>query len=237
MARAAAAAAAPAPPPRAKAALRGVSHSYAAAAAAGAGAVLALAAPPGAPRAACAVYAAALFACFATSALYHMPTWSVAARARLRRADHSAIYLLIAGTYTPLCVMALDRGDAARLLARVWGGAAAGVAAAAAPGPAPKWLMAALYVALGWAALPYASQMRGALGPAGAALVLAGGLVYTGGALVYAARRPDPWPRTFGYHEIFHAMVVAAALLHFAAVWLVVDAAAAAATAAGCAGL
>ena len=160
----------------------------------------------------------------ATSALYHRPTWSPAARARLRKADHAAIFVLIAGTYAPLALLApLPPGVGGRLLARVGAGAAAGIVAAFAF-PHVKPLAAAIYVALGWAAAPDAAALAAALPPGAGALSVGGGIVYTVGALCYAARWPNPKPATFGYHEVFHALVVLAAGLHFAAVQMVAHA-------------
>jgi hemolysin III len=202
--------------------LRGVSHEVASAFALAGGVVLVRAAEG--PRAAvgAAVYAAALTGLFGISALYHRPRWGDRARLLLRRIDHAAIFLLIAGTYTPICLLLGERGRA--LLAAVWAGAAMGVALSIAWPYAPKVLLAALCVALGWAVVPVLPALRAAIGPGGLALLLAGGLAYTAGAVVYAARRPDPFPRVFGYHEIFHALVVVAAVLHYAAVASVVGA-------------
>jgi hemolysin III len=140
----------------------------------------------------------------------------------MRRLDHAAIFLLIAGTYTPFCLLLPGGGRA--LLAFVWAGALAGMAFSVVWPLAPKWLMAALSVALGWAVVPVLPALRTAIGTGGLALLLAGGLAYTAGAVVYATRRPDPFPRVFGYHEVFHALVVVAAVCHYVAVEGVVGA-------------
>ncbi len=136
------------------------------------------------------------------SATYHVPDWSQKARDRLKRADHAAIYLLIAGTYAPLCLLApLPAGSGSRLLSRVATGAGAGVAQSLLWPKAPRPIAVALYVALGWAVIPDAKALAASLPPLAGPLVLAGGVCYTVGALCYAARWPDPAPSTFGYHE------------------------------------
>jgi hemolysin III len=194
--------------------LRGVSHEIAAVAALAAWIGLTLAAPSPRARAAALVYGASLVALFTISALYHRPTWTPRARLLWRRLDHSAIFLLIAGTYTPFCLLVGGRAGHA-LLAVVWAGAAAGVVQAVAWPTAPKPLVAAVYVMLGWIVIPVLPSLRLDLGPGFIALLAAGGIAYSLGAAVYALRRPDPFPRVFGYHEVFHALVVVAAVLHF----------------------
>ncbi len=195
--------------------LRGVSHEIAAGVALAAWISLALLAPSSRGRSAANVYGASVFALFAVSALYHRPTWSPRPRSWLRRIDHSAIFLLIAGTYTPFClVLGGTRGEA--LLAAVWGGAALGILQSVLWVRAPKPLVAAIYVLLGWAVLPLLPALAATLGPGAVALLGAGGITYSLGAVVYAVRRPDPFPRVFGYHEIFHALVIVAAGLHLA---------------------
>ncbi len=201
----------------AKPLLRGVSHEIAAFAALAAWVALAALAPSGRGRAAANVYGASLFALFFVSALYHRPNWPPRARAWMRRLDHSAIFLLVAGTYTPVCLL-LPPGSGLPLLAVVWGGAVLGIAQSVLWVDAPKPLVAAVYVALGWAVLPVLPTIRAVLGPAALALLAAGGAAYTLGAVIYAVRRPDPFPRVFGYHEVFHALVIAAAACHFAVV-------------------
>ena len=197
--------------------LRGALHHSAAWLSLGAGSVLV--ATAGTPRAAMAagVYCLSLVALFAISAVYHRVQWSAVARARMRRADHASIFILIAGTYTPVSLFALGAEDGRRLLIMIWIGAAAGVLLSICWASAPKALTAMVAVALGWMIVPYFGEVRSFLG-ARVWLILAGGIVYTVGALVYALKRPDPWPRVFGYHEVFHALTVVGALLHFAAI-------------------
>lgn len=213
-------------PPAAAAAkplLRGVSHELAAGLALAAWVVLAAGAAGDRARLAAVIYGASLFTLFAVSALYHRPSWSPRARLRMRRLDHAAIFVLIAGTYTPFCLL-LGDGRGRALLALVWGGAAAGTALAVAWPRAPKALSAVVYVALGWVVLPVVPALRAALGGGAVLLLAAGGLVYSLGAVVYAARRPDPFPRVFGYHEVFHALVIVAAVLHLVVVAQAIDA-------------
>ena len=204
--------------PRTKPLLRGVSHEAAALVALGAGSVLVALAPPGGARVASAVYSLSLVAMFAVSALYHRPTWGVRARAWMRRLDHSTIFLLIAGTSTPFAMLALEGRERTQLLAFAWGGAGLGVLQALFWVRAPRLLTAALYLALGWGVLPSLKALYPELGVAGLLLLGGGGLAYSVGAGVYALKRPDPVPRVFGYHEVFHALVILASVLHFVAV-------------------
>jgi hemolysin III len=182
--------------------LRGVTHQWAFVASIFTGTALVLGAPSPRARLAAAIYAVSVAALFASSALYHRVRWrSPAARRWMRRLDHSLIFVVIAGTYTPF---ALRGALAGALLIAVWVGAAAGVVLTLAWIDAPEWLIALLYVLLGWVgavALPGLIAMLGA-GPA--ALVAAGGVLYTAGAVIYARKRPDPVPAVFGYHEVFH---------------------------------
>jgi hemolysin III len=161
------------------------------------------------------IYAAGLTLQFATSAIYHRVWWrSARAHACMRHADHAAIFVCIAATYTPFALLVLDGWLGAAILVAAWLGAAAGVIRELAWPGAPRWLAVAAYVALGWLAIPTAPWLIDALGWR-ALLLLAGGLLYTLGAVVYARQRPDPAPAVFGYHEIFHALVVGAAALMF----------------------
>jgi hemolysin III len=199
--------------------LRGVSHQWAFWISLAGGATLVIAAPAGRARFAVAVYAASVAALFGASALYHRITWSSAAARRwMRRLDHSMIFLLIAGTYTPFALLGLEGTLATVILAVVWAGAGAGVLMKLAWVEAPKWFTALVYVLLGWVAVAAMPQLVSAIGLSAVILVAAGGLLYTAGACIYAFRWPDPAPAVFGYHEIFHALVIAAAALHYSVV-------------------
>jgi hemolysin III len=202
--------------PRVKPLLRGVSHEAAVYVAAPAALALWAWAPPGFAGGA-ATYGLSLVALFLVSALYHRPTWRPRQRDLLGRLDHAAIFFLIAGTATPVGLLLAPAGGTLFLWV-VWVGAAAGVALSVLWPRAPKALMAVLFVLLGWTAVPMLPAMLRGLGPVVMALIVLGGLLYTAGAVVYARRRPDPFPAVFGYHEIFHLCVIAAALLHFGAV-------------------
>lgn len=201
---------------------RGVLHQYAFFVAVGACAMLVVAADGSKERVAAAVYAFGLAGLLGTSALYHRVNWtSIRKRMWMRRLDHSMIFVLIAATATPVCLLAIDDPLRTILLLVAWGGTLAGVLLNLLWPTAPKWLSSAIYLAIGWSgaiAIPaLAGYQWTALG-----LLAAGGVLYTAGAIVYALGRPNPAPKVFGYHEIFHAFVVAAAALHFAAVSLVV---------------
>jgi hemolysin III len=201
---------------------RGVLHQYAFFVAVGACAMLVVAADGSKERIAAAVYAFGLAGLLGTSALYHRVTWhSNRARMWMRRLDHSMIFVLIAATATPLALLVIDDPLRTVLLAVAWGGTIAGVLLNLLWPTAPKWLSSAIYLAVGWSGIVAIPSLAGydwtALG-----LLAAGGALYTAGAIVYALGRPNPSPKVFGYHEIFHAFVVAAAALHFAAVGIVV---------------
>ena len=217
-----AAATAPAPP-LVKPRLRGVSHQVAAVLALPP--VLALVAEARSPlaRLAAAVYGASLVGLFVASAVYHRPTWTPRARARAGRVDHAAIFFLIAGTYTPIG-LALGAGIGHVLLAVVWIGAAAGAGLAMGWDHAPKALRVAVYMMLGWAVVPAFPALLATRGGATLGLVVVGALLYTAGAVAFALRWPDPYPRTFGYQEVWHLMVIAAACCHFLAVERIVRA-------------
>ena len=211
------------PRPRKKPLLRGYSHevaSYAAIAAAGA---LVAGARSGSARLAAGTYAITLVLLFAASAFYHRPHWSPRARSILGRVDQSAIFLLIAGTNTPIA-LAVGGAVGHAVLAAVWAGAVCGVALSIAWPSAPKWVMALVCVGIGWIGAVAAPALYARLGARALLLMIGGGLLYTIGAAIYAARRPDPAPRIFGYHEIFHLLVVAAAACHFVVVQQAVDA-------------
>ena len=207
------------PPLLPKPRLRGVSHQWAFFVSVVIGALLVVFAPAGEATVAALVYAVSVAGLFGASALYHRVDWpSLGARRWMRRLDHSMIFVLIAGTYTPFALLVLHGTLATVILLVVWGGAVAGVILKLVWIDAPKALIAAVYVALGWVAVATFPQLLDGMGLGGTALVLAGGLLYTVGAVVYARRRPDPAPTVFGYHEVFHALVIAAAALQYAAV-------------------
>jgi hemolysin III len=199
--------------------LRGVSHQWAFFFSLVAGGALVVSAPGGKATVAAAIYAVSVAGLFGTSALYHRVTWaSLNARRWMRRLDHSMIFLLIAGTYTPFALLALEGTLAIVILVVVWAGALGGIVLKLVWIDAPKTLVAVLYVLLGWVAVAAFPELIEGLGVTSTALVAAGGLLYTAGAVVYALGRPDPAPTVFGYHEIFHALVIAAAALQYAVV-------------------
>ena len=203
--------------------LRGVSHAWAFWMALAAAAVLVAIAQGGAPRVAAAIYGGGLCALFAGSALYHRWRWSPRLRPLLRRVDHSTIFVFIAASYTPVALLVLEGTWRWAVLAVVWAGALAGVGLSVAWITAPRVLHAAAYLALGWVAVVVLPQLVQRLPVAPLVLFVAGGILYSVGAAVYATRRPDPWPRTFGFHELFHAFVIAAAVVHFVAIagWVI----------------
>lgn len=176
------------------------------------------------PRAAlaCAVYSVTAWMLFATSAIYHRGTWGALGEALLRRLDHANIFLIIAGTCTPLAVVLLPPGQRSVLLWIVWAGALVGIAFRVLWVGAPRWLYTPCYLALGWAPVRYLPDFLHAGGAAVLALVVVGGLLYSAGAVVYALQRPDPSPRWFGFHEVFHALTVAAFTAHYLAISLAV---------------
>jgi hemolysin III len=202
--------------------LRGVSHQYAFFVAMAAGAALVTLARGAEARVAVAVYALSLSAMFGASALYHRINWRPSVGVWLRRLDHSMIYVLVAGTYTPFALLVLEPALGWAILGVVWGGALAGVVLSLVWINAPRWLSAVLYVVLGWVAIVVLPQLWDRAGVLAVALLATGGVLYTLGAVVYAWRRPDPVPRVFGFHEVFHALVIAAAATQFAAVALAV---------------
>jgi hemolysin III len=205
--------------PELKPRLRGVSHQWAFFVSVVLGLVLVLTAPAGRATAAAAIYSASVAGLFGTSALYHRVNWSSAsARAWMRRLDHSMIFVLIAGSYTPFALLALHGQLANAILIAVWGGALAGVGFKLIWIDAPKRLVAITYVVLGWVAVAAFPQLLDRIGVVATSLVAAGGVLYTLGAVVYASKRPDPSPTVFGYHEIFHLLVIVAAALQYAVV-------------------
>ncbi len=172
---------------------------------------------PGA-RGSAALYSGAIVGLFGISAAYHRFRWGERMHALMRRLDHSMIFVAIAATYTPIALVALPGSEGTLILSVVWVGAAAGVGMRLFWPAAPRGLMVAFYVAVGWVALLVIDHIARALGVAGFTLLLVGGVLHTAGAVVYATRRPDPWPRWFGFHEIFHLLVIAAIASHYVVV-------------------
>ncbi len=198
--------------------MRGWSHAIAALAATALAPILIALGPGGADRAVVAVYAIAVVGVFGVSAVYHRFDWTPRVKAVIRRLDHSMIFVFIAATYTPVGFFALGPSSARLVLSVVWSGALLGVVGRVAWLNAPRWVLIAPYPIVGWAALLVIGDIWRGLGVAGSTLLFIGGGLYTIGALIYAVRRPDPWPRWFGYHEIFHLLVVAAVALHYVAI-------------------
>lgn len=198
--------------------LRGLSHSLAFYAAIPLGFVLVLDAPTPIGRVATVLFALSVVAMFGASSLFHRVSWSPVAKGRMAVLDHAGIYGLIAGTYTPFALLVLGAGWGIPVLAVVGAGCAAAAAAKIVWRNPPRWVAAATCLGLGWIALLVFPQIAARIGPGGTALLAVGGLAYSAGAVVYALRRPDPIPRTFGYHEVFHALVVVAVACQYAAV-------------------
>ncbi len=206
--------------PAQKPLLRGVSHQIAFFVSLATGAWLTWQQPAGTARWAVLVYYLCLSALFGISAAYHRPTWGVEARQWMRRLDHAGIYLQIAGTYTPICLLAV-RGDAGwHLLAWVWLGAGLGMVKTLAWVNSPKALTALLYMVLSWAVVGQWSIVSAALGRIGLFWLMSGGVLYSLGALAYVLKRPNPVAKTFEYHEVFHVLVILAAACHC---WLVLQ--------------
>jgi hemolysin III len=198
--------------------LRGVFHQYAFVVFAAFGIALTAAATGSTERVAAAVFGGSVAVTFGISALYHRITWTSSARELMRRLDHAAIFLLIAGTYTPYGLLVLSGAWRYSVLAVVWGGALLAILQRLVWRSAPKWVPALLAVMLGWVGVAAFPQLLESAGWTCAALLLAGGALYTLGAVVYALRRPNPWPAVFGYHEVFHALTIAAAASHYVAI-------------------
>jgi len=170
-----------------------------------------------------AIYSLTVCGVFGVSATYHRVQWQTQrGHVWMKRADHSMIFLFIAGSYTPFAVLGLPSDTGKKLLLTVWAGALSGVALKMLWPSAPRWVGVPLYLLLGWAIVPVAGDLTHQVGIAPIVLLLIGGLLYSGGAILYATKWPDPWPTTFGHHEFFHAATVIAALCHYIAVWLVI---------------
>jgi hemolysin III len=209
------------PAPRLKPRLRGVFHQWAFVVSLATGAALVALATSVRAMVAAGIFAVAVSALFGVSALYHRITWRPAARRWMRRLDHSMIFVLIAGTYTPVGLLVLRSGLGAAVLWVVWGGAVAGIVVKLTWAKAPRWLSVAIYLALGWVVVVAMPSLASHLGLLGVGLLLGGGLAYSVGALIYARRRPDPVPAVFGYHEIFHVLVIVGVMAHMAAIAIV----------------
>jgi hemolysin III len=196
--------------------LRGLLHAYAFYAAVVCAAVLVVLAPDGRARTGAVVYGIGLSALFGVSGAYHRWRGRPHIKRLLRRADHATIFVFIAASYTPVALLALDGTMRWVVLGSAWAGAVAGVSLSVGWIDAPRWLTAVAYIALGWIAAIAFPQLAGRIGAPSFALLLVGGLLYSAGACIYAIQRPNPWPRTFGFHELFHALVIAAAMAHLA---------------------
>ena len=203
--------------------LRGVLHEIAFFVSLVSGAWLVWDAPTTSSKLICLVYAVAISLLFGVSALFHRHTWGPVGRRRMRRADHSTIFIAIAGSYTAVAGIALTGWARTAVLLIVWIGAAIGITLRQLWLDAPKWVIALPYVVVGWAAVAVLPQLYRALGPTGFTLLLVGGLAYSAGAVVYALKKPNPVPGVFGYHEVFHACTIVGAVLHFVLIaWIVV---------------
>ena len=171
---------------------------------------------------ACGVYSLTVVGLFTVSATYHRHTWvSERSRIWMKRLDHSMIFVFIAGTYTPFALLALPSSTGNWVLATVWIGATAGIALKLFWPNSPRWLGVPIYIGIGWVAIFVMPQLLASGGAATLILLLAGGVLYTIGAVMYAIRRPNPWPGVFGYHEFFHSAVSLAAICHCVAIWLI----------------
>jgi hemolysin III len=199
--------------------LRGVLHQAAFTVALVVGALLIAYADEGArTRTAAAIFAASVVVMLGASALYHRITWSPRVRPWMRRLDHAGIYLLIAGTYTPVGLLSLHGALQQVVLAVVWSGAAVAIVLKFVWVDAPKWLAAVIGIALGWVGVAAMPQVARTTGAAAVVLLAVGGVAYTAGAIVYAARRPNPRPHVFGYHEVFHALTLVAVACQYVAI-------------------
>ena len=198
--------------------LRGVLHEVAFAVSLVTGTVIVCLADGAKERVAASVYAASVALLFGTSAAYHRGSWGPRAHRFMARLDHSMIFILIAGTYTPFALVLLHGWVRWVIFGVVWGGAVAGITVRNAFRQPPRWVFVVLYLALGWVAVGVVPQILSAGGVAIFVLVIVGGLFYSAGAVVYARRKPDPSPRWFGFHEVFHAFTLAAFAVHYIAV-------------------
>ena len=205
---------APGPKPR----LRGVSHQLAFYAAVPAATAVAMTTNGGVARAAGIAFAVTVAAMFGVSSLFHRVSWTATASRRLGRLDHAMIYALIAGTYAPIGLLVLHRDWRVPILAAVWGVASLAAALKIFWANTPSWLAPVVGIALGWTAVVVLPQIVGAIGVSGTLFLLAGGIAYTLGAVVYVRQRPNPAPATFGYHELFHALVIVAVACQYSTI-------------------
>jgi hemolysin III len=187
-----------------------------------AGIALIALADTGKARLAAVIFATGLAGVFGASAAYHRVAWSDPARRRMKRLDHSMIFVLIAGTYTPLCLLALSGVWSVVMLATVWAGAITGIVLKQVNVDGLRRVSGFLYISLGWVSIVTMPQLFHTMSGVAFTLVVVGGLLYTLGAIVFAAKRPDPYPAVFGYHEIWHAFTAGASLCHYSAVLLLV---------------
>ena len=165
------------------------------------------------------VYSLGLLLLFGTSAVYHRHSWEPKKRTLLKRLDHSAIFILVAGTFTPICLLALPEEEGSRLLLITWAFALVGIAQTIFWVNAPKWYIALSYVVMGWLVIPYCQDLKLTLGSRDLTLLIAGGVAYTVGAVLYAVKRPILSPKIFGYHELFHTLTIIGATLHFIVIY------------------
>ncbi len=170
-----------------------------------------------------AIFATTAVLLFGTSALFHRGSWSPRVKGLLRRMDHSNIYLIIAGTYTPFAILSLPPGKGQTLLLIVWVGALAGVIFRVFWIGAPRWLYTSVYVGIGWVAIFFLPALVAGAGVTAVVLIAVGGVLYSAGAVIYGLKRPDPWPQWFGFHEVFHSLTIAAFTVHYVAVSIVVS--------------
>ena len=202
--------------------LRGIPHSVGAFVALPAAILCVVHASSGDGATGAVVYGLSLLFLLSTSAIYHTPTWTPRKRMWLRRVDHLAIFVLIAGSYTPICLIALPPEEGRLMLIAVWTCAGLGALLSLFWPMAPRWLNVGLTVTMGWLILPYGLVIIDALGPVNIALLTLGGVLYSLGGLAYAKRAPNPIPAVFGHHEVFHCLVLTAAACHYAVIWRLV---------------
>ncbi len=169
------------------------------------------------------IYTIGLLMMLGISALYHRPTWNPKSRALMKRFDHSAIFVQIAGTMSPLCLLALPEREGQHLMLVAWISTIAGILQAFFWSSAPKFVTASFYVVMGWLALPYLTELKSSLGGAKLSMIVIGGVIYTLGAIGYATKRPRLAPAIFGYHEFFHACTIVAATLHFIVIYQLIN--------------